>query len=733
VEISQSSMLVRFGVFELDLRARELRKNGLKIRLQEQSIQILAMLLDRPGELVTREEIQKRLWPNDTIVEFDHSINSAIKRLRQALGDDAEAPRYIETLARRGYRWVVSVEQEEDRPSGRRSVAIQIGAVLALILVAAAVWWLVERQPGSQPGLKQLQLTGNASEDPVMGGAVSPDGKYLAYVDLSGVHLKFAETGEVQPITQPAPLNGDNRVDWRIAGWFPDGHGFLANAGQTAKRSLPPWSSYPKFESYSVWTVSVMGGTPRKLRDEAFAWSVSPDGTSIAFTTNPGTMGDRELWLMDSDGSHARKLFETGEDSDLRKVEWAPNSNRLIYILRRLAGNSLDVVIESRDLEGGRPTTLLSKPGLHDFVWSPDGRLIYAAGQQSLNGATCNLWATRIDARTGRRREEPRQLTAWAGFCMDNLSTTLDNKRLALRKWSAQTSTYVADLEADETRIKNPRRLPLNEGIYVPTAWMADGRSVVFESHRNGHWSIFKEPLEGSTPQLLLGGREAEDDYKCPRISSDGAWLIIHQRVPEEPPTGSKFAGAWCRVLSVPVAGGAPQPLLTASLIDCVRCARSPEGFCAIGEQSSDRRQLIFTLLDPAKGRGRELGRLNVDDPGDDYGFDISPDASHIAVLDFRTESISILSLPSQTTRQFTLRHWINGLDWAADGKGLFVSRSTMRGSELVNVDLQGKARVVWDQAGDLLGGYGLPSPDGRHILMYRTTTDSNMWLLENF
>jgi serine/threonine protein kinase len=101
----------RFGAFQLDLRARELRRNGIKVRIPDQSIQVLAMLLEHPGEVVTREEVHQRLWPNGTIVEFDHSINAAIKRLRQALEDSAEAPRYVETLPRLGYRFIGSVER----------------------------------------------------------------------------------------------------------------------------------------------------------------------------------------------------------------------------------------------------------------------------------------------------------------------------------------------------------------------------------------------------------------------------------------------------------------------------------------------------------------------------------------------------------------------------------------------------------------------------------------------
>ncbi len=100
----------RFGAFELDLKAGELHKGGRRVLLQEQPFQVLLMLVERRGELATRDEIQKKLWPNDTAVEFDHGINNTIKKLRQALGDSAEHPKYIETVARRGYRLIAPVE-----------------------------------------------------------------------------------------------------------------------------------------------------------------------------------------------------------------------------------------------------------------------------------------------------------------------------------------------------------------------------------------------------------------------------------------------------------------------------------------------------------------------------------------------------------------------------------------------------------------------------------------------
>ena len=110
--VGRATRFIRFGSFQLDLRAGELRRNGVKLRVPDQSIQILAMLLDHPGDVVTRQELHQQLWPNGTIVEFDHSLNAAINRLRQALEDSADEPRFIETLPRRGYRFLLPVEQQ---------------------------------------------------------------------------------------------------------------------------------------------------------------------------------------------------------------------------------------------------------------------------------------------------------------------------------------------------------------------------------------------------------------------------------------------------------------------------------------------------------------------------------------------------------------------------------------------------------------------------------------------
>src|SRR5882757_3826991 len=118
---NSASSIVRFGTFELALQTGELRHGGQKVRLQEQPFQVLAALLERPGEIVTREELRSKLWPEDTFVDFDHSLNAAIKRLRDALGESADAPVFIETLARRGYRFIAPVNGSS--PSSRVGIA----------------------------------------------------------------------------------------------------------------------------------------------------------------------------------------------------------------------------------------------------------------------------------------------------------------------------------------------------------------------------------------------------------------------------------------------------------------------------------------------------------------------------------------------------------------------------------------------------------------------------------
>jgi DNA-binding winged helix-turn-helix (wHTH) protein len=191
----QGSDRRRFGAFEVDLSAGELRRNGLKVKLQEQPLQVLALLLERPGEVVSRDELRNRLWAADTFVDFDHSLNAAIKRLRDALGDSAEHPRFVETVARRGYRFLGPVDTG---PANGRGVAGRAAVTESAPQLSARfhIWWLVaggaavvlvllgiklglllgQRHPSQ---LRLSRLTANPADDRVRG-------RHFARWSLSG-------------------------------------------------------------------------------------------------------------------------------------------------------------------------------------------------------------------------------------------------------------------------------------------------------------------------------------------------------------------------------------------------------------------------------------------------------------------------------------------------------------------------------------------------------------------
>src|ERR1700740_1150776 len=177
-----SNRTIQFGVFEVDFRAGELRRRRGKVKLQEQPLQILQILLESPGEVVTKEELRQRIWPSDTFVDFDHGLHSAITRLREALGDSAESPSFIETLPRRGYRFIAQVKELGEDPQSaslspeglQKSSALVVAgllvgaALLAIVLgfdVGGARQWLRRQSNPSIHSLAVLPLE-NLSGDP---------------------------------------------------------------------------------------------------------------------------------------------------------------------------------------------------------------------------------------------------------------------------------------------------------------------------------------------------------------------------------------------------------------------------------------------------------------------------------------------------------------------------------------------------------------------------------------
>ena len=243
-EAVHSPRLVRFGTFEVDLRAGELRKAGVKLKLTGQPFQVLAILLERPGEVVTREELQKRLWP-DTFVDVDHNLNTAINKIREVLGDSAESPRFVETLPRRGYRFVAPVEGAQTSRSTWRlrraaGIADAVGPTAPrscssfLCCSPRRAFSFTERSQ-SPASLAQRTLTRLTFDDGLQIGATwSPDGRFIAYSSNRGgkfdIWVQQVSGGDPVQITKGPGHN------WQ-PDWSPDGK-FIAYRSENGEGGL---------------------------------------------------------------------------------------------------------------------------------------------------------------------------------------------------------------------------------------------------------------------------------------------------------------------------------------------------------------------------------------------------------------------------------------------------------------------------------------------------------------
>ena len=389
--------IIRFGLFEVDLDTRELRKSGLRIKLQGQPFQILIMLLARPGAIVTREELQKKLWPSDTFVDFDLSLNSAVKKLRQALNDDSENPRFVETLYRRGYRFIgpvegpAGIEQIQSVTNGTESAApakpiagsarktprayltaAALFAVVALV-VAIAFFWLRAPLPAPRV-LSTAQLTSdNLPKDLVM-----TDGPRVYFVETVNERALLSQVsasgGEISHIPTPftssflhavSPLRSELLVD------SGNGHGILGS-GQAA-----------------AWIVPIPTGSPRRVGDfpvNAATWS--RDGQQLAYSQG------HDIYLARWDGTQSHKLMTTVDSCT--DLQFSPDAKHLHF-----TASSLDFRLSLWEvgIDGSGLRQLF--PGFHQDLqeccgrWSADGRYYFFV---AFHNGRSDIWALRESA-----------------------------------------------------------------------------------------------------------------------------------------------------------------------------------------------------------------------------------------------------------------------------------------------------------------------------------------------
>jgi DNA-binding winged helix-turn-helix (wHTH) protein/Tol biopolymer transport system component len=772
-EVANSARIVRFGAFEVDLRAGELRKNGLKIKLQEQPLQVLTMLLRHPGEVVTREELRKAVWPADTFVDFDRGLNKAINKIREALGDSADNPRFVETLPRRGYRFIAPVDGRvavgaglptatgqvappkvapEGEPLGgtrapqglplqataggavgepvlRTRRGLRAAALLAMLVVGVAVGWLVWNRSRSLPELKQRQITANPPEDFVKTGAISPDGKYIAYRDQTGLYLRSVDSGETHAVPLPAGFsNGIIGLEW-----FPDGGKLVAVVNNPHPNDL--------------WVITILGeARPQLVYRNGFAPEISPDGQRLAFMSCCMKEGSlQEILVGGINDETPRKLVSAEEISPTKRPwteqsvwypAWSPDGRWIAYVRKwKTAQGSQRSAIEVRPASGGPAKTLLSEASLPKasslcsvlmdghpcMVWSPDWRLVFNASQgpeSPFAQTKYSLWQVQAEPRTGEAAGRPGQLTPWSDSYPTDLASTRDGKHLSLLKWLAWDDVYLAELGPGGTSTKPPRRLTLdNRGILTLDSWTPDSQAILFSSSRNGSAEVFRKGLNENIDEAIVRGLEG---YRSARLTPDGTWMLYVEWSPTAlgvPPTPD-------RMMRRLVAGGSPDMVLQESggalaLLDYrfyvwdYKCPLRPGSPCVLGEKNGN--DLDFYSLDPVRGKGKQLGKAaGVAFQNCCMYWDVSPDGSRLALIGRANHGgrIEVLTFSENTWQEISPERPFGSpltIAWAADGKGLFVNFWDKDPPlDLLHITLGGKLERV------IQNGYGQSHPAGR-------------------
>jgi eukaryotic-like serine/threonine-protein kinase len=588
--------------------------------------------------------------------------------------------------------------------------------VFAVVAALVSLAWLLLRRPPAPPAeLTQKRLTFNSSEMAVRSAVISPDGKYLAYSDPARIHVKLIATGEERLIPRPVVVAGS--AQWDVDSWFPDDTQLLVDANEVGGQK-------------SMWTISMLGQSPRELRTGVSGFAVSPDGTHIAFSPR-GTSDDvREIWVMGRQGENPQKVIGVGENDRLYGVNWSPHGHRLAYIREHRTPEKYLRSIETCDLKGTDRAVVIpeSDSFLGSFFWLPDDRIVYVR-EEPHNSDDDNLWVIGVDTHTGTPTGKPKRITQWAGTYLRWLSASADGTRLVLLKSTYQAQVYVGELVAGGTRMNPPRRLTNDEAYDYPSTWTPDSKAVLFDSKRNGTQSIFKQGISEDTAELLVTGPQ---DVYFPRLSADGAW-ILYMEIPKTAAGPSTPQ----RVMRIPAGGGVPQFVLETRNFQDYECARAPASLCVIVEGSQDEKQSTITEFDPVKGRGKRLWTIDVDPASDFFGTGLSPDGATFAFSEGEEAEIRIrfLSVAGGPDREIAVKGWPNltGLDWSADGKGLYCGSASPGGHTLLYVDLGGNARVLWQYktAGAEIAGN--PSPDGRYLALLGEVVNSNAWMIEGF
>jgi Tol biopolymer transport system component/DNA-binding winged helix-turn-helix (wHTH) protein len=536
-----------FGAYELDRDARELRRRGVRIRLQDQAVRILAILTERPGEIVTREELQKQIWGKETFVDFDQSLNKAVNRIREALNDDAGTPRYVETIPRRGYRFIAPIESrgEEDAPPRPISVETSVTiaqtngtpqsqppqppttiadiasfsrirwrvAVLSIasILVSALILgvWLVLSIP--QPRiLKSTQLTNDGMDKCKCSSGLVTDG--------SRIYFTENDPGTVQAHVEHIPVTGGEPT----AISFPTLKGYLLiNDISPDHDRLLVWAGLTPMEG-SLWSIPLAASSPRPLDDvhvgvnfNGSRWS--PDGQRLVYANGS------DLYLAQGDGSEPRKLLTT--QGIVSKPVWSPDGKLVRFLATKSATGDAGTLLEV-SAAGGEPREVTpgwqSKSSVCFGNWTPDAK--YFLFLTDCDDRT-NIWAIRESRGfLNLRKREPVLLTS-GPMRIDSFAFNADGKKIFIHGFQLRG-------EVERYDRKSAQFVPLRPALSADCCiYSNDGQWMAYVTFPGQ--SLWRSKPDGSQrQQLTWPPMNAEN----PHWSPDGREIAFTALLPGETP-----------------------------------------------------------------------------------------------------------------------------------------------------------------------------------------------------
>ena len=501
---------VQFGVYELDPEALELRKHGLPVRLQDQPLRVLVALLERPGEIVTREQLRERIWGKDTFVDFDQSLNKAVNRLREALNDDPAQPRYLETVPRRGYRFVAPVtsspiQGERGVPHSREQVPlsntlarrstsslIAIGSAIGILTIAA---WLLWSRRSPVPTLQEPRRTSTSSFYP----ALSPDGRLLAYASAPDggtphIWIQQASGGEATQLT--------SGPEFDIA---PD---FSPDGSQIA--------FYSERNGGGIYVVPSLSGEVKLVvaGDNLFAPHFSPSGGQIVYSTDNG------IFTVPVTGGESVGLPINAEFNAYGRALWSPSGKEILfYGARKEPQNQpgqwwITPLTEARP-RAARIPSIENNPDL--WAWTGTEKagewILYSTASHD----TWKLWRVAM-APDGAVVEESQLLSSGAG--MLGSVTASQQGKIAWNLWTINHSIYEIATNRKGDKSAPTVQLPLVQGGSQRSPSLShDGKWMSYDSSRPD------KPNSILIRDLSTGAEHLADEKG--RMSADGGETSI--------------------------------------------------------------------------------------------------------------------------------------------------------------------------------------------------------------